>query len=120
MNFKSWVVALFVAVPLFSLGTPTPAQAHFHVKGGKECRMLSYQWGTDWASFDIKAKRVPCWKVRRWLWADKGGWDQIDYRWWRCRKRIRNGGDRFNGISHTDFKCVGRKDPRRQFVWANS
>lgn len=120
MNFKLCTITLFVIVIMSSFGAPTPASAHFHVKGGKKCRMLNYQWGTDWASFDIKAKRVPCWKVRRWLWADKGGWDRIDYRWWRCRKRNRVRGDRFDGISHTDYKCVSRRDRRRQFVWANS
>ena len=100
------VGAILVAVT--SLGFVANADAHYRIKGKSHpCRYVSFQPGTDWGASAIRAKGVRCRLAR-----------QVARNWegWSCEYQVRQQGDRWSGIAHTDYRCRDWQHPRRRVI----
>jgi len=111
----SLVTLLFLSSLSFVV---TPADAHFFVKGGKKCRPVAYQWGTDWASSSIQVRGIGCRKARFWIRRDKGSINGIPWR--NCVRRDRtNSGDRWSRLADTDYRYVSPNGSKK-IVWIDT
>ena len=114
------LVACLVAFSLLAmLGLqPTQANAHFWVKGGKKCRTVQHAPNSDWASSSIRVRGIGCRRARAWLGRNKGSWRGVP-KGWKCIRRVKQSGDRWTGLGHTDYRCV-KSGGRKKLVWINT
>ena len=93
------------------------ADAHYSLKGGRECRSVSLGWASDYVSTNIQVRgRVGCRKARSWIRQGNGGSSAILGQGWICERRVRQGGDRVTEMAHSDFRCV--RDGKR-IAWSS-
>ena len=93
------------------------ADAHYSLKGGRECRSVGHGWASDNVSSNVQVRgRVGCRKARSWIRQGSGGTSAILNQGWICERRVRQGGDRVTEMAHADFRCIrGGK----RIVWSS-
>ena len=106
------MIRLSLALLIVCLLAASPATAHF-ANSGSSCGSVQLQPRTDFAAFDIKAKRVSCRGARS---LARSVAKRGTSRGYYCRFRS-NSGDSSNGIAHTDYRC---KRGRRVVTFAVS
>ena len=104
-NVTRLLLAALLTVALLAAGT---ADAHYSIRGKSHpCKSVILTPMTDHAAFDIRAKGVGCRLARSVARSAEG---------WVCKHRVRQRGDRTNGIAHTDFRCRHPQHQRSRVI----